>query len=38
MENNVNNVQKHDDAKKLSFVVVFLSLFVFVLYGLVPLV
>ena len=38
MEHNVNNAQKHDDTKKLSFVVAFLSLFVFVLYGLVPLV
>ena len=38
MEQNINKVQKHEDAKKLSFVVVFLSLFVIVLFGLVPLV
>ena len=35
MEQNINNkVQKHEDTKKLSFVVVFLSLFVIVLFGL----
>ena len=38
MERNVNKVHKHEDTKKLSFVVVFLSLFVIVLFGLVPLV
>jgi len=37
MEQNINSAQKHDDSKKLSFVVAFLSLFVFVLFGLVPL-
>ena len=38
MEQDINKVQKHEDVKKLSFVVVFLSLFVVVLFGLVPLV
>jgi hypothetical protein len=37
MAQNADTVQKHDDTKKLSFVVAFLSLFVFVIYGLVPL-
>ena len=35
---NSNKEHKHEDTKKLSFVVVFLSLFVIVLFGLVPLV
>ena len=38
MEQNINKVQKDDDTKRLSFVVVFLSLFVIVLFGLLPLV
>ncbi len=38
MEQNINKVKKHEDTKKLSFVIVFLSLFVIVLFGLVPLV
>ena len=39
MEQNTNDVQKHnEDAKRLSFVVVFLSLFVVALFGLGPLV
>ena len=38
MEQNVKKLQRHEDTKKLSFVVVFLSLFVIVLFGLVPLV
>lgn len=37
MKQESKNVQHHDDTKKLSFVVVFLSLFVIVLFGLVPL-
>lgn len=37
MDQNSNSVQMHEDAKKLSFVVAFLSLFVFIIYGLVPL-
>ena len=36
MEQNVNKVQKHEDTKKLSFVVAFLSMFVIVIFGLVP--
>lgn len=38
MEQNINKVQKDEDTKRLSFVVVFLSLFVIVLFGLLPLV
>ena len=34
MEQNINKAQKHEETKKLSFVVVFLSLFVLVLFGL----
>jgi len=39
MEQNVDKIQKegHEDTKKLSFVVVFLSIFVIALFGLVPL-
>ena len=37
MEQKVNKIQKHEDTKKLSFVVVFLSIFVIALFGLVPL-
>lgn len=37
MAQNIETIQKHDDTKKLTFVVAFLSLFVFVIYGLVPL-
>jgi hypothetical protein len=37
MEKNMNKVhQGHGDAKKLSFVIVFLSLFVIALFGLAP--
>lgn len=38
MEQNTNKTQQHDDSKKLSFVIVFLSLFVIALFGLAPLV
>ncbi len=38
MEQNTNKIQGHEDTKKLSFVVIFLSLFVVVLFGLAPLV
>ncbi len=38
MEQNINKVKKHEDTKKLSFVIVFLSLFVIVLFGLIPLI
>ena len=38
MEQNTNKIQGHEDTKKLSFVVIFLSLFVIVLFGLAPLV
>ena len=37
MEQNTNKIQGHEDTKKLSFVVIFLSLFVIVLFGLAPL-
>ena len=38
MEKNMNKVhQGHEDTKKLSFVIVFLSLFVIALFGLAPL-
>ena len=38
MEHNPSKIQGHEDTKKLSFVVVFLSLFVIALFGLAPLV
>ena len=38
MEQNSNDVQGHEDTKKLSFVIVFLSIFVAVLFGLAPVV
>ena len=38
MEQNTNKIQGHEDTKKLSFVVIFLSLFVVLLFGLAPLV
>lgn len=38
MEKNTNNIHKHhEDTKKLSFVVLFLGLFVMALFGLAPL-
>jgi hypothetical protein len=37
MKHENNNVQHHEDMKKLTFVVVFLSLFVIALFGLLPL-
>ncbi len=36
MEENINKVQKHEDTKKLSFVVAVLSIFVIVIFGLIP--
>jgi len=36
MEQNSNEIQGHEDTKKLSFVVVFLSIFVITLFGLAP--
>ena len=38
MEQNTNKIEQHEDTKKLSLVIVFLSLFVIVLFGLAPLV
>ena len=38
MEQDANNTQGHEDTKKLSFLVVFLSIFVIALFGLAPLV
>ena len=38
MEQNKNKIEQHEDTKKLSLVIVFLSLFVIALFGLVPLV
>ena len=38
MENNSDKIHYHEDTKKLSFVVVFLLVFVIVLFGLAPLV
>jgi hypothetical protein len=38
MEQHTNKIQGHEDTKKLSFVIVFLSLFVIVLFGLAPIV
>lgn len=37
MEQNTNKIEQHKDTKKLSFVIVFLSLFVIALFGLAPL-
>ena len=37
MEQDTNNIEHHEDTKKLSFVVIFLSLFVIALFGLAPL-
>ena len=36
MEQKTNDAQGHDDVKKLSLVVVFLSIFVITLFGLAP--
>ncbi len=36
MDQNSNEIHKHEDTKKLSFVIVFLSIFVAVLFGLAP--
>ncbi len=36
MEQNTKKMQKHEDTKKLSFVVLFLGLLVIVLFGLAP--
>ena len=36
MDQNINKSQKHEDTKKLSFVVLFLASFVLVLFGLAP--
>jgi len=38
MEQDTNSTQGHEDTKKLSIVVVFLSIFVIALFGLAPLV
>ena len=38
MEQNTNKIKPHEDTKKLSLVIVFLSLFVIALFGLAPLV
>ena len=38
MEQHKKNIQEHEDVKKLSLVVVFLTLFVAVLFGLGPVV
>ncbi len=37
MERNSNEIHGHEDTKKLSFVIVFLSIFVAALFGLAPL-
>jgi hypothetical protein len=37
MEQHNKKTQEHEDTKKLSFVIVFLSLFVIALFGLAPL-
>ena len=37
MEQNANKIQKYEDTKKLSIVVLFLGLFVVALFGLAPL-
>ena len=36
MEQNTNKIQKHEDTKKLSFVVLFLGLFVLAIFSLAP--
>ena len=36
MEQDTNKIEKHEDTKKLSFVVLFLSIFVIALFGLAP--
>lgn len=38
MEQDTNKIEQHEDTKKLSLVIVFLSLFVIALFGLAPLV
>lgn len=38
MEHSEKNVEHHEDTKKLSYVVLFLSIFVIVLFGIAPLV
>jgi len=38
MEQNTNKIEQHEDTKKLSLVIVFLSLFVIALFVLAPLV
>ena len=38
MEQDTNKIQGHEDTKKLSLVIVFLSIFVMALFGLAPLV
>jgi len=38
MEQSAKNIEHHDDTRKLSFVVFFLSIFVITLFGLAPLV
>ncbi len=38
MKQNHNKIQGHEDTKKLSFVVVFLSIFVIALFGFAPLI
>lgn len=37
MRQNTNKFKEHEDTRKLSFVIVFLALFVIVLFGLAPL-
>jgi hypothetical protein len=37
-DQNTNHVKSHDDAKKLSFVVIALSVFVIALFGLAPII
>jgi len=36
MEQNSNKIEKHEETKKLSLVVLFLSIFVIALFGLAP--
>jgi len=36
MEKNTDKIEKHEDTRKLSFLIVFLSLFVIALFGLAP--
>ncbi len=38
MEQKTNKIEQHEDTKKLSLVIVFLSLFVIAIFGLAPLV